>query len=63
MSRGTVPILVCDDEDGCDAWTLDDYGMDVSAVNNVIVTATERSPGWQSTGDDTDLCPEHKAGS
>ena len=62
MSRGTVPILSCDTEDDiCDEWTLDDYGMDVHSVDGVRITTTERSPGWTSTGD-ADFCPEHKRG-
>lgn len=60
MSRATAPVLICDLEDGCDQWTADDYGMDVSAVNGVRVTSEHRSPGWLSTPS-ADYCPEHAA--
>ena len=60
MSRGTAPIIQCDAEDGfCGVWEIDHYETGASTVNSVPVTASERSPGWLSDGDE-DYCPEHK---
>lgn len=59
MTRGTAPVVHCDADDGlCGAWDIDNYEAGASAVNGVPVTASERSPGWHSGGDE-DYCPEH----
>ena len=30
MSQGTVPVVTCDDEGGCDVWAVDYYEMGAS---------------------------------
>jgi len=58
MSKGTVPIVMCDHEDGCDQWVLDDWAMNVSTINDVPVGPVPL--GWSGTpGSDEHLCPEH----
>lgn len=54
--RGTIPILTCDSEYGCDQWVTDMYELGVTNWR-------ENMPGW--TYDpykdrDAALCPEHK---
>lgn len=59
MSRGTAPIIQCDGDDMfCGAWDIDHYETGATAVNRTPVTASERSPGWTTRGDE-DYCPEH----
>lgn len=61
--RANVPAISCDAEDGlCGAWEADFYEQCTWSVAGIRITATVRAPGWVST-DDTDLCPEHAAGS
>ena len=53
--RGTIPIVTCDHEDGCDEWMIDHYSMDVSNWRDFL-------NGWKYdpwTYDDDALCPEH----
>lgn len=58
MSKGTVLIVMCDHENGCDEWVIDHYEMSVSEVNGIRVTPTPI--GWSGTpGTDEHLCPEH----
>jgi hypothetical protein len=62
MTRDSMPILLCDGEDGdCDGWIEDFYGSAASAVNGVRLTATRRAPGWRSV-DSWDFCPVHADG-
>lgn len=59
--RGRTPTLHCDAEDGfCGSWDVDYYEATVSSINGVPVTDTERAPGWTSTKEGEDFCPEHK---
>lgn len=60
MMQGKTNILLCDYDDGCDEWTLDDYANTVSTVNGVRITTEQRALGWLSA-DGYDLCPEHAA--
>lgn len=54
--RGSVPTIHCDE---CQAaWDVDNYEANVTAVNGVRVTAEQRAPGWTSTPDGRDVCPE-----
>lgn len=48
MSTGTVPIIVCDDEAGCESWEVDYYGMGASVP--------QLPEGWQGKRDEA-LCP------
>lgn len=57
--RGTTPTLHCDAEDGdCGSWDVDYYAATVSKVNDVVITDTERAPGWVSDRMN-DYCSEH----
>jgi hypothetical protein len=48
MSTGTVPVIMCDNESGCDEWEIDHYGMGASVP--------KLPEGW--TGErDAALCP------
>lgn len=59
--RGSRPVIMCDADDGmCGAWDVDAYAETVSSIDGHPVTAAERVPGWTSTKDDEDYCPEHK---
>lgn len=53
--RGTMPIITCDDENGCDEWEIDDYT--IGAMN-----WRELLAGWQynpyESGADI-FCPKH----
>lgn len=59
MSKGTVPIISCDADDGmCGTWTVDYYEQLVESVNGIRVTPTPI--GWSGKpGTDEHLCPEH----
>ena len=57
MSTGAYPIRMCDSEDGCPTWVLDDYAVGVSSVNGVRCEPIP--PGWSQTPEGDDLCPEH----
>lgn len=58
MSKGTVPIVSCDHEDGCDTWTVDYWEMTAETVNGIRVTPTPI--GWSGRiGTDEHFCPEH----
>lgn len=56
--KGTVPIITCDDEYGCDEWELDHFEMGV-------MNWRELMQGWKydpyNSGDDM-FCPEHAKG-
>jgi len=59
--QSRTPTIHCDAEDGeCGAWDVDYYAIDVSAVDNIRVTAEQRTPGWVSAANE-DYCPEHAA--
>jgi hypothetical protein len=49
VSKGTVPIVYCDREDGCDRWDVDYYSMGASVP--------KLPEGWTGQPDDA-LCPE-----
>lgn len=34
--RGTIPILTCDSEYGCDAWTVDQYELGVKEWKHIM---------------------------
>lgn len=54
--QGTVPIVMCDSEDGCDEWFIDNWEMGVS---NWQVFVPE---GWRYDPYDSrkpHLCPDH----
>jgi hypothetical protein len=53
--RSTVPILICDHEDGCDRWEIDYHGMGVDNWRDLL-------GGWAYDPyvDDTAYCPDHK---
>lgn len=57
MSRATAPTLHCDDE-GCDAWEIDEYEICADSVNGIRITSTRRAVGWLTVNDE-DFCPEH----
>lgn len=59
MSRSTIPVLICDSEDGCGDYADDFYEQSASPVGGTRITQTERSPGWRSTTLEEDYCPEH----
>lgn len=50
MSRGTVPILTCDSEFGCDRWEIDYYEMGASVP--------KLPSGWTGERDNA-RCPDH----
>jgi hypothetical protein len=56
MSRGTFPIITCDDENGCPEWTLDWFTANVRNWREFM------EPGWiydpYASTDET-FCPEH----
>lgn len=59
--RASEALIFCDGDDGdCGAWELDYYAQNASAVNGTPITLTERAPGWTTTADDADYCPDHK---
>lgn len=54
--RGTLPIITCDSEYGCDVWVTDMYELGVTNWREVM-------RGWAydpHKDRDTALCPEHK---
>jgi hypothetical protein len=54
--RGTIPILTCDHEDGCDAWVIDNYELGVTNWRECMRL-------WvydPHTDRESALCPEHK---
>lgn len=54
--RGTVPILTCDSEDGCDQWVTDVYALGVMEWKEIM-------RGWAYNpykDPDSAYCPEHK---
>jgi hypothetical protein len=54
--RGTVPILTCDHEDGCDSWVVDNYELGVEEWRVLM-------RGWKYdpyANRDAAICPEHK---
>lgn len=60
MTRGHLPVMQCDGDDGlCGATETDYYETAASSVGGVQVTAAARAPGWVSVGDE-DYCPEHR---
>lgn len=48
MTTGTVPVLMCDNEYGCDNWEVDHYGMGASVP--------KLPEGWTGSRDES-LCP------
>ena len=59
MSRATLPVMICDSEDGCGEYVEDYYETCADSVGGIRITWTERAPGWYSA-DDEDFCPYHK---
>lgn len=60
--RGQTPTIHCDGDDRlgpCGAWDVDYYAASVTSVGGVRVTATQRAPGWLTTPEDEDFCPDH----
>jgi hypothetical protein len=54
--RATFPIITCDDDSGCDQWTLDWYSALVSNWRELM------APGWRYDPyrpDRPQLCPSH----
>lgn len=54
--RGTIPILTCDHEDGCDRWVIDNYELGAKEWREVM-------RGWTYdpyADRDASICPEHK---
>lgn len=54
--KGTFPIITCDDEDGCDQWTVDWYTALATNWRSLM------EPGWQYDPyrpADDQLCPQH----
>lgn len=54
----TFPIITCDDDSGCDQWTLDWYTALASNWRELM------QPGWTYDPHHPDrpqLCPEHTA--
>lgn len=57
MTRGHMPVLICDGDDGfCGETETDYYEQCASTVNGVPITQAKRAPGWESD-EDSDLCP------
>lgn len=54
MSTGTIPILTCDQEDGCDEWTVDYYTVGASVP--------KLPEGWTAIDDYYVLCPRCSTG-
>lgn len=54
--RGVISTLHCDIDD-CDNWSQDYWEGNVSQVDGVLITRTERAPGWMVNGTE-DICPE-----
>jgi hypothetical protein len=58
VTRGTVPIVTCDHEDGCDQWMLDHWTMGVTNWQTFL-------DGWKYDPHQYDeirrpaLCPDH----
>lgn len=62
MTRDTIPILVCDGDEGfCGEEVTDHYEQGAIRVNGKRVSASERYPGWRTEGDE-DYCPKHQNG-
>lgn len=57
MSTGTLPIVMCDYEGGCEEYTEDHYTMCVDTINGMKVTAIPF--GWSTAPGADHLCPEH----
>lgn len=54
--KATFPIIICDHEDGCEAWTLDWYTANVTDWRDLM------AEGWQYDPDHPDrphLCSRH----
>lgn len=54
--RGTIPIITCDSEDGCDSWVVDNYELGVKEWREIM-----RGWAYDPYKDrDSAYCPEHK---
>jgi hypothetical protein len=54
--RGTVPIITCDSEYGCDNWVIDNYELGAKEWREIM-----RGWTYEPYKDrDAALCPEHK---
>ena len=54
--NASIPIIMCDDEFGCDEYFIDNYEMGVSNWRTFV------PEGWQydpNDGRKPHLCPEH----
>jgi len=62
MSTGTMPIVLCDDLDGCEEWSIDYHAQTADSVGGVRVTSEQPAPGWargRIDGLEWDFCPAH----
>lgn len=57
MSTGSLPIIMCDYEGGCEEYELDHYEMCVDSIDGVKVTPIPA--GWSTAPGADHLCPEH----
>lgn len=55
MSQGTIPIVMCDYEGGCDEWFIDNYELGASNWRALVPNGWAYNP-YDSTDD---MCPEH----
>lgn len=59
MSRSTIPVLICDREDGCGDYADDFYEQSTPTLGGTRIIQTERSPGSRRMTLEEDYCPEH----
>lgn len=57
MSAATVPIQVCDHEDGCDQWVIDLESTGAHYLNG----DSPLNGWWIDRMGDAAFCPEHAA--
>lgn len=53
--KAEIPVIMCDSEDGCDEWFIDNHEMGASSWRDLV------PPGWvcDPRSDAPDLCPKH----
>lgn len=56
--KTTFPIITCDDEDGCDQWTLDWHRAEVSNWQECMEKGWHYEP-YPYGNDKPQFCPEH----
>lgn len=60
MSAADYPVVMCDDDSGCEEWALDHT---LHGLATLVGSTTQLPDGWTGdapgTGRDEQFCPEH----